>query len=235
MFRNSRGLVVSDDDWERLQKTSLHFKFYAKPMKVGNRDDFFTKHSMKDSKFKLKALAIGEPQDNFYFYYDVEEMSEQAKINSDMFVLQSADTLKSFNFNVWFSEDVNLALNKLPALKNLHIDEFSNSEMFSEDISKLQLKPNGIIKSLKCFSVGKLPKKTKFLACLTNLKILTAKYMCKGDFEWIARNMPTLKKLRINFWYPYEKEGAKNFAEKCYKELKNSESSINRNIKIIVA
>jgi hypothetical protein len=192
----------------------------------GNRDDFFTKHSMKDSKFKLKALAIED-----FRYMDI---SEQARINFGMFVLQSAETLKSFNFNVWFSEDINLSLNKLPALEHLNIDAFLINRSLLQEISKLKLEPNGTIKSLKCRSIVRLPKETKFLACLTNLEILTAIYIRKEYFEWIARNMPTLKELRIRIHQPFEKEAAEAI-KTFYKELKkNSNSSINRNIEIVI-
>jgi hypothetical protein len=182
----------------------------------GNRDDFFSKHSMKDAKFKLKAL----------FTEDYRYISKQARINFDVFVLQSAETLKSFN--VWSYEDINLAFNKLPALEHLYIDASLVRDM--EDMSKLQLKPNETIKTLKCRTI---PKNTEFLACLTNLEILTAQHIRKEDFEWIVRNMPTLKELRINFYQSYEKEAADD-VKTFYEELKNSESSINRNIEIVI-
>jgi hypothetical protein len=202
----------------------------------GNRAILFAKHSMKDAKFKLKALTVEDtesenktPFDAFIMeYLDIESSTlKQTRTNFQIFVQQSAETMETLNFDVCSNEDVDLALGKLPALKHLNINEYPE-DWGSE--SKLQLKPNESIKSFKCHGFDSLPKQTKFLECLTNLEVLSAMVMTQKHFEWIVRNKPTLKKLHFSYWQP-NKGSPKNVKE-CYNKLKKTESSVNRNIEI---
>jgi hypothetical protein len=190
----------------------------------GGRNVLFSKHSMKESKFKLKALTI-----KYSRYIKTEEISEQARINFETFVGQSADTLKSFQFDVWCFEDITLAFNKMPALEHLIVQSYSEPPI---PLKTSKLEPNKTIKSFKCYTLDYIPKKVELLACLTNLEILTVGWIDESDFEWIARNIPTLKQLCISYWHPRTQQRALKDAEECYNMMKESALSINRNIGI---
>lgn len=187
----------------------------------GDRDDLFAKHSMENAKFKLRALAIEKEKDVF-------RRTHQSRINFDLFVQQSADTIKSLKLHFGFCDDINLAFNNLPVLEKLCIKRTTS---LLEDTNKLQLKPNGTIKSFKFFAINDVPE-LKCLENLTNLEILTIAYISAAQFKLIVLNMPTLKELRISVWFP-RMYGTLKDAQKYYRQMKKSELPINRNIDIV--
>jgi hypothetical protein len=180
----------------------------------GERDYFFRNYSLAGSKFKLKVLTIEERSTR-------QPLGIQARMNFNIFVqLQQLETLRLV---VYFSEDLNLAINNLPTLKHLDVQRFIGSQ------TNLQLKPNQNIISLKCTSVELLPT-TELLTCLESLELLTVRDMSKEDFQWIVRRMPHLKKLHITGCYDFRK-GTLNEAEGFYSELKRK-TTANQNLTI---
>jgi hypothetical protein len=159
----------------------------------GYRNALFSKHSMKEAKFKLEALEIKNSQS--VKVAEVDDLCRQTRINFDSFVKQSADTIKTLKFDVSFCDDISLAINKLQALECLGLDDFFGTDIFVEDNSKLPLEPDANIKRFECYSIDNIPKEIDFLKCLTNLKVLTITHIHKLDFEWIVRTMTSLKQL----------------------------------------
>jgi hypothetical protein len=220
---NLERLSIRPDDMDaEVAACVMNQEKLKEMMLCGDREDFFAVHKMKDVKFKLEALTIKDAFRNSSSYIDV---SDQARSNFEAFVLQSADTLKSLKLENYFAKDINLAL-KLTVLEHLQVQRYHGST------NNLQLQPNDKIKTLECYETSNIPELTRFLACLPNLENL-ATYAINGlQFEWIIRNMPNFNELRIVIWHHHMQRAVEE-ANAHYNQLKQSDSSIKQDIKIV--
>lgn len=134
-----------------MQKTKL------KELKLqGNRDLFCTIDSTRNAKFKLKTFT-NQSEVN----YPTKPLT---RLNFDSFVMLMAEPLTVLIISSCFPEDLDLALNKFHALTRFE------TSRFQENMNVIKLKPNVVIKELKCQNLNSLPEEV--LACFAGLEVL---------------------------------------------------------------
>jgi hypothetical protein len=192
----------------------MKFKNLKELELLSSRENYFKVEELQEAQFKLVSLSISCKE---------SELKPQTRKNFDKFVLSMADTLTSMKFEWCKSDEIDLVLNKLPALKRFESNYVSGCHTRIEK----RLKPNQTIKELTINNHSWMIQK-EILACFKGLEFIKFSYVSVEDFNWIVRNMKGLKKLQA--------EPRPNFNIAAhYNTLKAEDPSINGNIEIIVS
>lgn len=172
----------------------------------GDCNSFFNRYSFANAKFELTSLSIK---------YHEARLNPKARVNFNNLLLQMSKTLEILFIRDCYRDDIEIMLNRLPALKVFESFEVHPS-------GGVQLKSNHSIKKLKCLSVSAFPKEV--LARFKGLEVLQVKVINDKEFEWIAQNMRSLKNLCFEIWRKYD--GLVQYET-------SFEGQINKDIKIV--
>jgi hypothetical protein len=170
--------------------------------------------------FKFNPIAPSGVK-RFITYNDYYEFNEEDAVKLNNFLKPICSTLTYLSLDSCFRENLELIINEMP-----NLETFRCWEDF-EDVRGMKLKPNENITKLKIFSL-KGPGVYNLLRSLVNLEVLEL-FDTKSidEFEWIARNMPKLKRLLVRWNMIFKK-----FFEERYEEMKATEENINKHIEI---
>jgi hypothetical protein len=182
------------------------------------------------SQQKLDVLKLYGKESNFFSFdpiapkglkqFKCDFTADAATLNN--FLKPICDSLTVLKIRDYIDPaNLELIVNEMPNLKTLLF------YMTDEDIVKAKLKSNSSITSL---SMPEPRRASHFLMLsLANLEELTVFRIDVARFEWIARNLMKLKKLKSWRCEPsYER-----FVER-YNEMKASEEGINTEIEIVL-
>jgi hypothetical protein len=227
MIQNANGLEKLEISVKNAELFNcIMTKKNLKELKLkGNIKSFFGIQSTAVPQFKLTSLSVEETRYNI-------NANPLAQSNFNKFVLHMAESLTTLSFEHCSSDDLDLVLNKLPALTSVKIHNIRR------EINENRLKPNNKIKAFKCNVVNNFPRDV--LACFTGLEVLMASQVDEEDFEWIVQNMRELKQLHLKYWGnddwmdDSDVEADIDVIEDFYDELIENDGTINTNINIVI-
>jgi hypothetical protein len=165
--------------------------------------DVFSLDSFRKPEFKLNSLTVS-----------CKRLDPVLHRNFKAFVLSMADTLTSFDINLFRGEEA-LLIQELPSLKTLRIGQ--------DEIERpLEIyKPNTSIEVIHLMSINSAPSKFfKSLTAVRSLRVLC--FVRKNDFKKILRCFPGLLQLEVCFFAI--RMDQKEF-EDIYKEVRTVEPS----------